>query len=113
MLLKKNHGFTLIELMIVVLIIGILVAIAVPVYAISKEKAREAACLANQKTINEAVTQWHIKNGTTAQPYPASVNQLVTDGFLQAVPKCSGIPFSAIVANGNTACPDGGRHVLP
>lgn len=107
---KSNFGFTLVELMVVVIIIGILVAIAVPVYNNSQEKARSAACLANQKTINEASYQWHLKHGT----YPSDVQELFDNGFLQTVPKCSGNEFSIINSNGNTECPKASdKHVLP
>jgi len=53
-----QKGFTLVELMVVVIIIGILIAIAVPVYNSTQEKARAAACKANQRTIDSAIVQW-------------------------------------------------------
>lgn len=55
---KKEEGFTLVELMVVVLIIGILVAIAIPVFNSVQENARNRSCQANQRTIDGAVTQW-------------------------------------------------------
>ena len=55
---KKEEGFTLVELMVVVLIIGILVAIAIPVFNSVQENARNRSCQANQRTIDGAITQW-------------------------------------------------------
>jgi len=55
---KKEEGFTLVELMVVVLIIGILVAIAIPVFNAARARAEQRTCFANQRTIDGAVQQY-------------------------------------------------------
>ena len=55
---RKDEGFTLVELMVVVLIIGILVAVAIPVFNAASATAREKACTANLRTLDGAVEQW-------------------------------------------------------
>ncbi len=49
--LKSKKGFTLVELMIVVVIMAILVAVAVPIYSAVTKNARKKTCLANQREI--------------------------------------------------------------
>ena len=50
-LLKSKKGFTLVELMIVVVIMAILVAVAVPIFSAVTANARKKTCLANQREI--------------------------------------------------------------
>jgi prepilin-type N-terminal cleavage/methylation domain-containing protein/prepilin-type processing-associated H-X9-DG protein len=78
----RKSGFTLIELLVVIAIIAILAAILFPVFAQAREKARQAACLSNEKQIGLAFLQYAsdydeslpFGNGTiqAAPPYTAN-----------------------------------------
>lgn len=59
---KGNKGFTLVELMVVVVIIGVLTAIAVPIYNNATEKAKLNAIAANLRIINGAIGQYQANN---------------------------------------------------
>ena len=54
----KKAGFTLVEIMIVVLIIGILLAIAIPNFVAAREASRCKACVANLKQLDSASQQF-------------------------------------------------------
>lgn len=62
-LLKKQEGFTLVELMIVVVILGILAGIGVQQYGNIQKRAREAAHAANKKVLTNAANMWLIMKG--------------------------------------------------
>ena len=69
---KKEEGFTLVELMVVVLIIGILVAIAIPVFNAAQDSAKKSACQNNLRVLDGAVQQWVAAN-------PANLASSITD----------------------------------
>ena len=63
----KNKGFTLAELLIVVAIIGVLVAISIPIFSKQLEKARDATSVANiRSAYADAMTAYLGDNATTS-----------------------------------------------
>ena len=56
--LKSKKGFTLVELMIVVVIMAILVAVAVPIFSAVTKNARAKTCIGNQREIISALGNW-------------------------------------------------------
>jgi prepilin-type N-terminal cleavage/methylation domain-containing protein len=87
----RHQGFTLIELMIVIAIIGVLAAIAVPNFRAARERANTRACYANQKTIAGAVEMYNLDKNTRRSDIGASFcATLVSGGYLQSVPNDPG-----------------------
>jgi len=80
---RGSDGFTLIELMIVVSIIGILATLAVPSYHSSVMKAKEAALRQDLSTLRDVLDQHKADQGK----YPPSLSALVGTGYLRGIPK--------------------------
>lgn len=84
MLRKNQKGFTLIELMIVVVIIGILAAIAIPRFANMVTKAKEGACKGNLGALRSAVSIYYANTGGE---WPTTLEALVPD-YIDEIPVC-------------------------
>jgi len=79
---NDQAGFTLIELMIVVAMIGILAAIAVPQWKQAPDRAREAVLKTDLHTMRESIDQYFADKAR----YPDSLQTLVDEGYMRNVP---------------------------
>jgi prepilin-type N-terminal cleavage/methylation domain-containing protein len=69
-------GFTLVEIMIVVAIIGLLAAIAIPNFVRARETSQTNACINNLRIIDQAKQEWALEQGQSAAASP-STGQIV------------------------------------
>jgi len=84
---KKNGAFTLVEIMIVVAIIGLLAAIAIPNFVKARTTAQKNSCIANLKQIDGAVQQWALE-----QKKVATDTYSLTSAEIKAYMKGSRLP---------------------
>lgn len=80
--ISNTKGFTLFELLAVMVILGILAAIAVPSYRRSQIKARESVLAEDLYQMRRSIDAYYADNGK----YPEGFEQLVTSKYLRAVP---------------------------
>jgi general secretion pathway protein G len=79
---RAERGFTLIELITVVAIVGILAAIAVPQYKAAILQAKEGVLREDLFLFRDAIDQYYIDKGK----YPASLDALAEEGYLRKIP---------------------------
>ena len=80
--MASQRGFTLLELMIVISVMMILMAVAVPLYQHHVIQAREAVLKQNLETLRKVLEQYRLDKGQS----PQSLDDLVTAGYLPKIP---------------------------
>src|SRR4029079_698474 len=80
--LRRSRGYTLIELIIVMAIISVLVAIAVPLYQKSLQRTKETLLKNNLFTLRTVIDEYTFDK----KKAPQTLQDLVTEGYLRAVP---------------------------
>ena len=114
---SRTSGFTLVEIMIVVAIIGLLAAIAIPNFVRARTQSQKNACINNLRQIDGAVQQWALENKKAAN---ASVAYTDIKDYLKNSVVCpgGGTAFSdSYVLTGVTNKPPckkvSDTHILP
>jgi prepilin-type N-terminal cleavage/methylation domain-containing protein len=108
---NRKAGFTLVEIMIVVAIIGLLAAIAIPNFVKARTTAQKNACINNLRQIDGAKEQWALEKKVAPN---TAINQGEVDAYIKGgTPKC---PASGNYTYGVVDTPptcDVTDHVLP
>lgn len=112
MLIKmRTKGFTLVEIMIVVAIIGLLAAIAIPNFVKARQKAQQEACIANLRQIEGASQVWAVDTGAS-DTATVTMNDLVPN-YIRNTPVCKANGnYGLTTVNARPTC-DVAGHELP
>jgi prepilin-type N-terminal cleavage/methylation domain-containing protein len=85
---SKRHGFTLVEIMIVIAIVGLLAALAIPNYLRHREFAQAKVCVKNLSAIDAAKHMWGVENAKVSSDTPADSDLFGESLYIRQKPSC-------------------------
>jgi prepilin-type N-terminal cleavage/methylation domain-containing protein len=87
---SRRGGFTLVEIMIVVAIIGLLAAIAIPNFVKARSLSQQSACIENIRQIFGAKATWALENRKTPADTPNPSDLFGPTLYIRETPECPG-----------------------
>ena len=97
--IKSSKGFTLVEIMIVVVIIGLLAAMAIPAFQKVRQSSQDKAVLNNARQLSAASDQYFLENGVSTV---ASTNLVGASAYVKAVNTVAGETYPTNYTQGVT-----------
>ena len=100
--LMSKKGFTLVELMIVIVIMGILVAVAIPVYGAVTKNAEKKTCISNMRDMKSTASTWQMQ-GNDGDQFTFTGSTVIT----------AEATYTALFEGGNLpTCPSDGTYAV-
>src|SRR6059036_176950 len=101
----RKAGFTLVEIMIVVAIIALLAAIAIPNFVKARQSSQRSACIANLKQIDGAKSTWALEAKKVNTDSPADTELYGSTAYIRVQPSCpAGGTYTVAVVQTRPAC---------
>ena len=116
----RGQGFTLVEIMIVVAIIGILSAIAIPNFVRNRNEAQRKTCIANMKLIETSAENWRTENKMELIGDDWKTKLLGSTNYIEIEPKCPAGGTYSVTIDGTSeavevvcSLAESRQHVIP
>lgn len=100
--LMSKKGFTLVELMIVIVIMGILVAVAIPVYGAVTKNAEKKTCISNMRDMKSTASTWQMQGNNGDQFTFTGASNITTEATYTALFEGGDLP----------SCPSDGNYTV-
>ena len=102
---SRRSAFTLVEIMIVVAIIGLLAAIAIPNFIKAREASQKNACIANLKQIDGAKNTWALETKQVSSAVPTDTDLFGTTLYIREKPGCPAAgTYSLLAVSSKPTC---------
>lgn len=85
---QGRSGFTLVEIMLVVAIIGMLAMLAIPALARARMRSQQTACINNLRQIEAAKAQWAMETKASASAVPTDADLFGVTNYIRRKPEC-------------------------